>query len=69
MMLRAQIALDPEIQRKARLRASNLGVSLAEYVRRLVVRDLGGSPATANPEVISISEHPEAPTLQETKTQ
>ena len=29
------------MQRRARRRASDLGVSLAEYVRRLLARDLG----------------------------
>jgi hypothetical protein len=52
MMARSQITLDPEIQRRARQRASDLGVSLAEYVRRLVTRDLGGPPPTADPSVV-----------------
>src|SRR5437016_6136404 len=43
MMSRTHITLDAEIQRKARQRASDLGISLAEYLRRLVARDLGGS--------------------------
>jgi hypothetical protein len=41
MMSRTQISLDPELQRRARQRAARLGVSFAEYVRRLVERDLG----------------------------
>jgi len=40
MMSRTQITLEPEMQRRARQRAGELGVSLAEYVRRLVARDL-----------------------------
>lgn len=40
MMVRTQITLESELQRKARRRASDMGVSLAEYVRRLVARDL-----------------------------
>ena len=40
-MPRTQITLDTEMQRKARERATHLGVSLAEYVRRLVARDIG----------------------------
>ena len=52
MMARTQITLDPEIQRKARQRASEMGVSLAEYVRRLVARDLGGSQPAANPAAV-----------------
>lgn len=42
MMARTQITLEPETHRRARRRASDLGVSLAEYFRRLVKRDLGG---------------------------
>jgi hypothetical protein len=45
MMARTQITLDPEMQRRARQRASDLGCSLAEYVRRLVARDLGAPKA------------------------
>jgi len=44
MMARMQITLDPEMQRRARQRASDLGVSLAEYLRRLLARDLGSPP-------------------------
>ncbi len=40
MMARTQITLESEMQRRARHRASELGVSLAEYLRRLVARDL-----------------------------
>jgi hypothetical protein len=49
MMARTQVTLDPEIQRRARQRASDLGVSLAEYVRRLVARDLGRPQISAAP--------------------
>ena len=52
MMSRTQITLDSELQRRARQRANDLGVSLAEYVRRLVARDLGSSPASADPSAI-----------------
>ncbi len=41
MMARVQISLDPELQRRARRRAAELGVSFAEYVRGVVTRDLG----------------------------
>ena len=43
MMARTQITLDPELHRRARQRAADLGCSLAEYIRRVVARDLGGS--------------------------
>jgi hypothetical protein len=52
MMSRTQITLDPEIQRRARRRASDLGISLAEYVRRVVARDLGGTTAPVDPSVV-----------------
>jgi len=44
MMARTQITLEPEQQRRARQRASDLGISLAEYLRRLVTRDLDRPP-------------------------
>ena len=40
MTQRTQVTLDAELDRRAKRRASELGVSFAEYVRRLVVRDL-----------------------------
>jgi len=52
MMSRTQITLEPETQRRARQRASDLGVSLAEYVRRLVTRDLGGAQRKAEPALV-----------------
>ena len=52
MMSRTQITLEQEIQRRARRRAGDLGVSLAEYIRRLVTRDLGGERPVANPAVV-----------------
>jgi hypothetical protein len=45
MMARTQITLDPELHRMARERAAELGISLAEYIRRLVARDV--APARA----------------------
>jgi hypothetical protein len=52
MMARTQITLDPEMQRRARQRANDLGISLAEYMRRLVERDLGAPKAKVDPSVI-----------------
>lgn len=40
MMARTQVTLDPELHRSARAKAAALGISLAEYMRRLVARDL-----------------------------
>jgi hypothetical protein len=52
MMARTQIMLEREIERRARQRARDLGISLAEYVRRLVARDLGGAQPVADPAVV-----------------
>lgn len=41
MMARTQITLEPETHKRARQRASELGISLAEYLRGLVRKDLG----------------------------
>ena len=51
-MSRTQITLDPEIQRRARQRASDMGLSFAEYVRRLVIRDVGGTQKAVDPAVV-----------------
>jgi|ERR1051325_960521 GH24 family phage-related lysozyme (muramidase) len=40
MNARTQITLDPETQRRAQAKAAELGVSFAEYVRRLLAQDL-----------------------------
>jgi hypothetical protein len=45
MTSRTQITLTPEQHRRARARSAALGISLAEYIRRLVTADLGGRPA------------------------
>ncbi len=45
MTSRTQIRLDIQTSRRTRQRARELGVSLAEYVRRLVVRDLSSPQA------------------------
>ncbi|MGH9344617.1 MAG: hypothetical protein ACRD19_12765 [Terriglobia bacterium] len=52
MMSRTQITLAPEMQRRARQRASDLGISLAEYLRRLVTRDLSGPARTGDPSCV-----------------
>src|SRR5215813_4087264 len=41
MNARTQITLDPELQRRAHAKAAELGISFAEYVRRLLASDLG----------------------------
>ena len=51
-MVRSQISLPVEDQRRARGRAADLGISLAEYVRRLIRADLGDGPRTADVRVL-----------------
>ena len=41
MSERHQITIDIELRRRARAKASERGISFAEYVRRLLVNDLG----------------------------
>lgn len=48
MNVRTQVTLDPEIQRRAQARAAELKISFAEYVRRLLVSDLGEPNHKAN---------------------
>ena len=45
MNARTQITLDPDIQQRAQAKAAQQGVSFAEYVRRLVARDLEAIPS------------------------
>jgi len=41
MNTRTQITIDPELQHRAHAKAAELGISFAEYVRRLLAQDLG----------------------------
>ena len=41
MNARTQITMDPEMQRRAQAKAAELGISFAEYVRRVIAQDLG----------------------------
>ncbi|MGH2572704.1 MAG: hypothetical protein ACRDGU_04355 [Actinomycetota bacterium] len=52
MMSRTQLSIDPELHRRAKQRAADLGISLAEYLRRLVARDLEGPFETADPAIV-----------------
>lgn len=52
MVVRTQITLDSEMHKRAKQRAAAIGISLAEYVRRLVARDLGGSVPTVAPSAV-----------------
>lgn len=52
MMVRTQITLEREMQKRARQRAKALGMTLSEYIRKTVARDLEG-PRT-KPDISSI---------------
>jgi hypothetical protein len=52
MAQRTQISLPPEDHRRARARAADLGVSLAEYIRRLVANDLYSARESAPVEAL-----------------
>lgn len=52
MVVRTQVTLDAEAHRRAKRRASDLGISFAEYVRRVVNRDLGDPAPRADPSEI-----------------
>jgi hypothetical protein len=41
MNARTQITIDPDMQRRAHAKAAELGISFAEYVRRVIANDLG----------------------------
>jgi hypothetical protein len=41
MKIRHQVTMPAELRRRAHAKAAKLGISFAEYVRRLVVEDLG----------------------------
>ena len=45
MNARTQITMDPEMQRRAHAKAAELGISFAEYVRRVIAQDLGEAEA------------------------
>lgn len=51
-MIRTQITLDRELRNRARKRAGELGISLAEYIRRLLDRDLDRPRVVSDPSVV-----------------
>lgn len=50
--MRVQITLEPVQHAKVKQKAAALGLSMAEYIRRLVDRDLGSSDAPRDPSAI-----------------
>lgn len=51
-MTRTQISMEREMLRRAKRRAARLGVSLAEYIRTLIDRDLGTEPSSGDPSIL-----------------
>ena len=51
-MTRTLISLDRDLLERTRQRAADLGISLAEHVRRLLAADLGESRAPVDPSVV-----------------
>ena len=52
MNSRMQITLDAQTQRRAQAKAAELGISFAEYVRRLIAQDLGEAKPKADISII-----------------
>ena len=50
--MRTQIALDREQHARVKQKAAALGITMAEYIRRLVDRDLGPTDTLADPGAI-----------------
>lgn len=48
-MMRTQVSLDAELHRRAKNKAADLGISLAEYLRRLIAQDVNGLQGPADP--------------------
>ena len=51
-MTRTQLSFEREMLHRARSRAAEMGISLAEYVRRLVAQDLGARPTSVGPDAV-----------------
>ena len=52
MMTRTQLSFEREMLHRARTKAGGLGLSLAEYVRRLVAEDLGDPMPSPDPSIL-----------------
>jgi hypothetical protein len=62
--------MDPELQRRAHAKAAELGISFAEYVRRLVAQDIGEPRKIADISVLFdlIDEGPPTPIARDKDT-
>lgn len=52
MMVRTQISINAELHTRVSARAAALGISLAEYFRRLVDRDLADLPNSVDRSIV-----------------
>ena len=52
MMVRTQISIESELHSRIRARAAALGISFAEYIRRLVDKDLACLPRNIDRSII-----------------
>ncbi|MGA7270195.1 MAG: ribbon-helix-helix protein, CopG family [Acidimicrobiia bacterium] len=50
--MRTQIALDAEQHARVKQKAARMGITMAEYIRRLVARDLDSVSPEADPDSI-----------------
>ncbi|MFP3899991.1 MAG: hypothetical protein ACLFXM_03985 [Acidimicrobiia bacterium] len=50
--MRTQIALNPDQHARVKQKAASLGITMAEYIRRLVDHDLAGVEPQASPAAI-----------------
>lgn len=50
--MRTQIALDDHVHARVRQKAAELGITMAEYIRRLIDRDLNEPEPAADPSSI-----------------
>src|SRR6266702_1641529 len=62
MNARTQITMDPELQRRAQAKAAELGISFAEYFRRLVANDIGEQKAPVDVSILFDLVDKETPT-------
>jgi hypothetical protein len=54
MTVKMQLHLDPEVPRRARERVAQLGISLDEYVRRLMAQDLERAERKDHPPIFNL---------------
>jgi predicted HicB family RNase H-like nuclease len=51
MTVRQQISMPPQLKRRAKARAARQGISLSEYLRRLIAQDLGPPEPERKPDI------------------